>query len=246
MIHSHSYIYALPFSRLVGTPVVHTLHISPTPDFVRFCRQHPDDSYVLISRAQQRTFEDVPVAGVVHNGIDIDAFAFGATPAGYLAFIGDIRPDKRPLDAIRVAREAGVPIHLAGPESQYFADAVKPLVDGRSVVWRGELDHAAKVELLSGAVATIFFPAFGESCPLVVLESMACGTPVLSIDAGPVPELVAQDIGGVWVEEMPQMAAALERAAALDRRAVRAYAVERFSVARMVDEYVAIYRRALA
>jgi glycosyltransferase involved in cell wall biosynthesis len=205
---------------------------------------YPDDHYVLISHAQQRTFAGLPVAGVVHNGIDTKAFGFEPRSGDYLVFIGDIRADKRPLDAIRLARAAGVPIRIAGPASDYFREAVEPALDGTSAVYVGEVDHDDKVALLKGALASVFFPAFGESCPLVVLESMACGTPVWSVGEGPVPELVEPGVGGLWAADVGGMLALLPEIRQLDRKRVRQYAVERFDVSRMVDDYVAIYERA--
>ena len=243
VIHSHAYIYALPFSRLTRTPIVHTFHISPTPDFVRFCAMYPEDHYVLISHAQRRTFADLPVAGVVHNGIDTEAFDFEPRSGDYLVFIGDIRADKRPLDAVRLARAAGVPIRIAGPATDYFREVVEPELDDFSATYVGEVDHAEKVALLKGALASVFFPAFGESCPLVILESMACGTPVWSVGEGPVPELVDPGVGGLWARDVGGMLALLPNLRLLDRRRVRRNAVERFDISRMVDDYLAIYER---
>jgi len=245
LIHSHVYCYALPFARLVEVPTVHTLHICPTPEIVRYCRMYPEGRYVLISEFQRGFFEDVPVAGVVHNGIDTRAFPFSARADGYLAFIGDLRPDKGPLEAIRAARTAGIPIRIAGPATEYFEQAIKPELDGRSVEYVGELGHEGKVALLGGAIATLF-PSTGlEACPLVLMESMACGTPVVGLSQGPVPEIVAQGVGGIHVEDARSLAPAIERVQSLDRAGVRRLAVERFDVSRMVDGYVRVFERAL-
>ncbi len=243
VISSHVYCYALPFSRLVRTPTVHTFHICPTPDFVRFCRLYPEGSYVLISEFKRGFFAGVPIAGVVPNGIETSAFPFREHPGDYLAYIGDFRADKGPLEAIRAAREAGVPIRLAGPDSDYFRQVIEPELDGSAVEYVGEVDHDGKVELLVNALAMVF-PLKGlEACPLVLLESMACGTPVLATVNGPVPEIVDPPVGGLCVDDA-ELVPALERIAGLDRRAVRALAVERFDVSRMVDGYLRVFEAA--
>jgi glycosyltransferase involved in cell wall biosynthesis len=244
VIHSHVYCYALPFTRLVSTPTVHTFHICPTPDFVRFCALNPGQYYVLISHFQRQFFEGVPIAGMVHNGIDTASFPFSSTPGRYLVYLGDFRADKGPLEAIRCAREAGIPIRLAGPDSDYFRTIIKPEVDGRSVEYIGEVDHAGKVDLLVNALALIF-PGYGlEACPLVLLEALACGTPVLALAQGPVPEIVGQGIGGLFVNTIDELAEALGRIDQLDRVIIRQRAIQHFDVSRMVEKYLEIYQRA--
>jgi glycosyltransferase involved in cell wall biosynthesis len=220
VIHSHVYCYALPFARLVATPTVHSFHICPTPDFVRYCAIYPDQSYVLVSDFQRQFFAGVPIAGMVHNGVDTGAFPFSVRPGGYLVYLGDFRPDKGPLDAIRCARGAGIPIRLAGPDSDYFRSAIKPELDGRNVEYVGEVDHAGKVDLLVNALALIF-PGRGlEACPLVLIESLACGTPVLALRAGPAAEIIAEGVGGFLAEEPDQLVETVPGIAQLDRAAV--------------------------
>jgi glycosyltransferase involved in cell wall biosynthesis len=244
VINSHVYCYALPFTRLVATPTVHTFHICPTPDFVRFCRLHPEGRYVLISDFQRRFFENVPVAAVVRNGIDTEAFRFHANPGSYFVYLGDIRPDKGPLEAIKCARAVGVPIKLAGPSTEYFHQVVKAQVDGRDVEYVGEVDHGGKVALLERALA-LLFPSQGlEACPLVVLEAMACGTPVLALDSGPVPELVEEGVAGFCAPDIERLIEAARRVSSLDRHRVRRLALERFDVSRMVDDYLRVFERA--
>jgi glycosyltransferase involved in cell wall biosynthesis len=244
VINSHAYCYALPFTRLVRTPTVHTFHVWPTPDFVRFCRMYPDGHYILISEFQRQFFDDIQITGVIYNGIDTASFPFNPEPGNYLAFLGDMRPDKCPLEAIKCAQAAGIPIKLAGPESQYFHDIIKPEIDGRNIEYVGEVDHAGKVSLLSEALATLFFPAHGvESCPLVVLESMACGTPVLALASGPLPEIVNQGVGGMCLDNISAIIKEVSRIGQLNRQAVRHLAVERFDVSRMVDDYLYIFER---
>jgi len=244
VIHSHVYCYALPFARLTSTPIVQTFHIGPTPDFVRYCRLYPECANVLVSEFQRTFFADAPVAGVVCNGIDTKAFPFRPEPGEYLAFIAEWRPDKGATEAIRVARAARIPLRLAGPRNDYFETVVRPEVDGEAVAYVGEVDHSGKVDLLGRALGTLFFPAPREACPLAVLESMACGTPVLSLRQGPVPELVTEG-HGILVDSLENMIEHASRLKSLDRTAIRREAVTRFDVARMVDDYLAVYERAI-
>jgi glycosyltransferase involved in cell wall biosynthesis len=245
VISSHVYCYALPFTRLVATPTVHTFHICPPPDFVRFCRMYPDGIYILLSEFQRQFIADVPVAGVIPNGIDTASFSFNPKSGKYLAYLGDFRPSKGPLESIRCAHAAGIPIKLAGPESKYFHDTIKPRLDGRNVEYVGEVDHHGKVSLLSEALALIF-PVRGlEACPMVLLESMACGTPVVALRHGPIPEIVKQGVGGIHVDDPSELPNAITQIKKLNRSVVRRFAIDQFDVSRMVDDYLQIFERAI-
>jgi glycosyltransferase involved in cell wall biosynthesis len=244
LINSHADFYALPFTRLVRTPTVHTFHrMGPQCDFVRFCSMYPEGTYIFLSEFQRRMFAPIRTERVIYNGIDTTGFPFSPQPGSYLVYLGDFRPGKRPLESIRCAQAAGIPIKLAGPESKYFHDVIRPELNGQSVEYVGEVDQSEKSSLLSGALATLFLAGSTHACPLVILESMACGTPVLALAAGPIPELVPQGIGGIHVDGYPALVNAARRVATLDRTAVRRVAVERFDVSRMVDEYLAVFQK---
>ena len=184
---------------------------------------------------------DIQVAGVVHNGIDTTAFPFNPKPGTYVVYLGDFHPNKGPLEAIRCARAAGVPIRLAGRESTYFHEVIKPEIDGRDVQYVGEVDHDAKVSLLKDAMALLFISQALEACPLVLLESMACGTPVLALGRGPVPEIVTQGVGGIYADDTVGLTKAVRSIAELDRTTVRQLAVDRFDVSIMVAGYLRIF-----
>jgi glycosyltransferase involved in cell wall biosynthesis len=244
VINSHVYCYALPFTRLVRTPTVHTFHICPTPDFVRFCRRYREGSYVLLSEFQRQFFGGLPVAGIVPNGIDTASFSFSPEPGRYLAYMGEFGPEKGTLEAIHCARASGIPLRLAGRENPYFHGVVKPEL-GRGVEYVGELGHEDKVALLGSALALLFPGRAPEACPLVVLEAMACGTPVLGFAGGPVPGLAPPGVGGMYGDDLDALASAAQQIATLDRAAIRCLAVERFDVSRMVDAYLEVFDRAL-
>src|SRR5262249_8793585 len=138
VIHSHNYHFALPFTRLVPTPVVHTYHILPNADVVRCYARYPEAQVVAISQYQRQVFQGGPGVPVVPHGIDTDAFPFGPRRGDYLLYLGRLMPDKGPREAIGLARRAGVRLLLAGPaEPDYYHSAIAPLVDGREVEYLG-------------------------------------------------------------------------------------------------------------
>ena len=245
IIHSHVYCYAIPFASLVRTPTIHTFHHAPTPDVLRFCAMNPDQFYVAISYFQSQMFNNVPIAGIVHNGIDSRSFPFSTRSGRYLVYLGNFSAAKGPLEAVRCARKAGIPIRLAGPYSEYFENVIKPELDGQSVDYVGELDHQGKIDLLVNALALVFPSRDLEAFGLVMIEAMACGTPVLALAQGPGPEIVGHGVGGLIVGDPNELSRAINKIHRLDRARVRRRAVEHFDVSRMVDGYLEIYQRAL-
>ena len=242
VLSSHAYCYAVPFGRLVRTPLTHTFHISPTPDWARLCALHPEGNYVLVSEAQRELLPVQPAA-VIPNGIDTSSFSFSAEPGRYLAFLGDFTEDKAPLAAIRLARDAGVPIRLAGPDSDYYREVIAPEVDGVDVEYVGEVGHEEKAELLRDALALVF-PSVGfEAFGLVLVEAMACGTPVLARPRGAAPEIVEEGVTGFLAEDFSELAGRIGEVAALDRTRIRRVAEERFDAAHMVERYLDLFEQ---
>ena len=232
---------SLGFSRLVGTPMVQTVHHMPLPSEVALWRGYPEAAFVAISHWQAREMTGLNVVGTVHNGIDMGAFAFRRDPDDYLVFLGRFTEGKGVLPTIEIARRLGMRLLLAAGENEYYRTVVAPHVDGRQIVYVGEVDHAAKVTLLGGARALLFPVQSGEPGPLVLMEAMACGTPVAALDCGAVSELVDENLTGAVFDSVDALVAGLTRVLALDRTRVRARAVERFSAERMVDGYVDVY-----
>jgi glycosyltransferase involved in cell wall biosynthesis len=242
IIHYQAEYYpmSVALSRLTATPVVQTLHHAPGPTEVALWARYPDAPFVAVSREQARLMAGLNVAGVVPHGIDTDAFAFGATPEDYLVFLGRFTEGKGVLQAIEIARRVRMPLKLAAAENEYYRDTIAPLVDGRSVIYVGEVDHPGRVALLGGARALLYPVQSPESFGLVVAEAMACGTPVAALDCGPVGELVDDATGGVFAT-VDALVEGLPAVLALDRSRVRQTAVARFGVPRMVDGYVDVY-----
>jgi glycosyltransferase involved in cell wall biosynthesis len=243
VMHSHSYHFALPFTRFVSTPVVHTYHVQLGPEVLEGFARYPEAQPVAISdfqRAQLQGFDDVPV---IHNGIDAEAFPFSAESGEYLAFLGRMIPSKGAAEAVLVARELDMPLVLAGPSTEWFERDVRPAVDDRLIRYLGPIDPAGRNEFLAGAAALLYPISYPEPFGLVMVEAMACGTPVAAFGVGAVPEIVEQDVGGCWVPPDGSLGEAVQNAVRLDRRRVRQVAVERFDYRRMVDAYERLYRR---
>ncbi len=236
------------FSRFVKVPFVVTLHHPAEPGLSALYRQHPDLQYVAISRAQQAR-ESLTHITTVHHGIDLARYQFSSRKQGYLAFLGRMAPSKAPHLAIEVARRAGLPLKMAGEVQPMFADywesMVKPHVDGRRVEFVGEADLAVKNELLGSAAAFLFPIQWDEPFGLVMVEAMACGTPVLAFGRGSVPEVVSNGESG-WIcgdaEEMARRA----RNPGISASACRAHVAARFTTAQMASGYVEVYRQAIA
>jgi glycosyltransferase involved in cell wall biosynthesis len=243
VMHSHAYHFALPFTRFVSTPVVHTYHVQLGPEVADGFRRFPDTKLVAISefqRSELAGFDQVPV---IHNGIDVDAFPFSAERGDYLAFLGRMIPSKGAVEAVRVARELDFPLIMAGPGTEWFEREVRPAIDGRLIRWEGPIDAAGRDELLGGAAALLYPITYPEPFGLVMVEAMACGTPVAAFGVGAVPEVVEQGVGGWWVAEGGSLGEAVQSAVQLDRARVRETAVERFDYRRMVDAYERLYRQ---
>ncbi len=236
------YPMSLAFTRLSRTPVSQTVHHAPGPAETTLWRRYPEAPFIAISQEQARLLAGLNVVDIVPHGIDTNRFAFRETPDDYLLFLGRFTPGKGPVQAIEAARRAGIRLLLAAAEEQYYREAVAPLVDGKEVVYVGEVDFEVKVRLYGGARALLYPVQAGEPFRLVLAEAMACGTPVAALDRGAVREVVDEGITGGVFADLDAMVAGLDAVMALDRRRVRERAVERFGVATMVDGYVRAFR----
>jgi glycosyltransferase involved in cell wall biosynthesis len=207
--------------------------------------RYPQVEYVAISDAQARR-EPMPNITVVHHGLRVDDYIFKDRKEDYVAFLGRMAPCKGPHTAIAVARTAGVRLKLAGEVQpiyqQYWCDEVLPHIDGDQIQYLGEADDALKNDLLSGARALLFPIAWEEPFGLVMIEALACGTPVLAFDGGAVPEIVRDGISG-WICRDVEEMVARAKAPEISPHSCRTWVSGRFSCERMVDRYLDIYTR---
>lgn len=233
----------LTFSRFVDSAFVYTVHHPKVDALSEFYRFYPDVSYVMISDAQRR-LEVMPRMQTIRHGVPMDIYTPVEEKRPYLAFIGRIAPIKGTHLAIEIAKKAGIPLKIAGEVQplfqEYFDTQIKPHIDGTFIEYIGPADIAAKNELLGNALAMLFPIQWEEPFGLVMIESMACGTPVIALEGGSVREVVRNGISG-WVcgciDEMVEAVQTLN----IDSRVVRHYAQANFSVGAMVDQYIALY-----
>jgi glycosyltransferase involved in cell wall biosynthesis len=222
-------------------PVLHVIHGALDAASLRAHQAvSPPARWVAISRAQSRTARGLDIAAVCWNGIEVAAMPFTASPGSYLAFVGRMAPEKGVEAAIRIARWAGVPLRMAAKcrepgEKAFFDHAVRPLMDG-GVEWLGEVTVAERNDLLAGASALVFPISWAEPFGMVMIEAMACGTPVLATPRGAVPEVVRDGVTG-YVRDVDELIGAVAKIPAIDRAACRRHVEQAFSDEAMTSGY---------
>ncbi len=201
---------------------------------------------VSISDSQRRPLPQANFIGTVLHGLPENLLTPRPATPSYLAFLGRISPEKRPDRAIRIARAAGIPLKIAAKvdnaDRAYFEAVIKPMLDDPGVELIGEINEAQKPDFLSGAIALLMPIDWPEPFGLVMIEAMACGTPVIAINRGSVPEVVDDGVSGFIVEDETGAIGAVERLGELDRARVRAQFEKRFTAKRMALDYLALYR----
>lgn len=246
IIHDHTIAGLFAGLRQEQARIVTTSHNPFSDELLRIYKAVQDRvAVVAISEDQASRSKDLDIARVIHHGLDPDAYDFGTEPGGYLLFLGRMSPDKGVHLAARVARASGRRLLIAAKmqeplEHQYFEEEVRPLL-GDDVVFMGEADREAKRELLANADALINPIRWPEPFGLVMIEALASGTPVVAFSEGSVPEIVTDGVNGFVCRDEPEMIEALTRLGEIDRRSCRRSFEERFSVQRMVEEYIDLY-----
>jgi glycosyltransferase involved in cell wall biosynthesis len=234
---------ALPLSRFADAPAVCTIHHAYEPALADFYGQFTNVFFVAISHSQRKELK-IPHLRTIHHGIDLGKYSFRQKKQDYLCFLGRVAPPKGTHLAIGIARQAGIPLKIAGEIQpvyrEYWENQVKPQVDGRFIEYVGEVGLEEKNELLGHARALLFPNQWEEPFGLVLVEAMACGTPVLAMPGGSVEEIVKEGVSGCVrrsVEELAGCARDLQ----LEPAAVRQYATAFFSRERMVSDYIELY-----
>jgi glycosyltransferase involved in cell wall biosynthesis len=243
VLHCHSYHFGIPFVQFVRTPNVHTHHVEMEPGVIAAYKRLTGVQLVAVSSFQAQIYDGRPNVELIPHGIETAAFPFGDGGGGYLLFLGRMIEDKGPAEAIEIARAVGMPLVLAGPAEEDFDDTIAPQVDGRQITYVGRVEPPERDRLLADAAALLYPLLYPEPFGLVMIEAMACGTPVVAVGIGAVPELVEPGLTGYLAESWEGLAELVPRALELDRAVIRERAVVRFDYKRMVDCHEELYRR---
>jgi len=249
VIHSHLETKGFPFARASRTPVLSTMHGRLDDPLTRAAlRAHSDVPLVAISESQHDLAPWANWVGIVRHGLDLDRMPFGSTAGDYLLFVGRIAREKGIIQAIEVAGRTRHRLVIAAKvfdatESDLFETAVRPALRPGRVEYLGEVGPAVRDPLFAGAEATLMLGDWPEPFGLVAIESLATGTPVIALRRGALPEIVEDGVDGFLVDDLGGAERAVALAKSLDRRRIRNRAIRRFSVARMVDDYLAVYGR---
>jgi glycosyltransferase involved in cell wall biosynthesis len=252
IIHFHCDYLHFPWSRRHPCQHLTTLHGRlDIPDLRPLYREFAGEPLVSISDGQRRPLPWADWLGTVHHGLPLDLHTFRDRPGQYLAFLGRISPEKRVDRAIRIAREAGVPLKIAAKvdvvDRAYFEETIQPLLEGGRplVEFVGEIGGQEKDEFLGNASALLFPIDWPEPFGLVMIEALACGTPVIAYRKGSVPEVLEDGVTGFVVQTIAQAVQAVGRVASLSRGKCRQVFERRFGAARMARDYVRLYHRLL-
>ncbi len=248
VLHFHIDLFHFPLFRSLAARTLTTLHgRQDLGDLKPFYSRFGDMPLVSISDDQRKPIPKANFVATIHHGIPPDLLRPSFGQGSYLAFLGRISPEKRPDRAIRIARAAGIPLKIAAKvdkiDEDYFRGEILPLIDGPGVEFIGEINEREKTKFLGEAAALLFPVDWPEPFGLVMIEAMACGTPVLAFRCGSIPEVIEDGVTGKVVNSEEEAIAALPEILSYDRRAVRQRFEERFTATRMAKDYVSTYRQ---
>jgi glycosyltransferase involved in cell wall biosynthesis len=250
VMHSHVDYLAFPAAALSQTPTVHTLHGRlDLPHLRPVFAQFRDLPFVSISDAQREPLDGLGInwAGTVYHGLPLHEYPYSDSGGERLLYLARMSPEKRPDLAIEVATRAGIPLTIAAKidesEREYFESEIRPRLDHPLVEFVGEVDMSRKVALISRSRALLFPIDWPEPFGLVMIEAMACGTPVVARPYGTVPEIVTDGRTGLIADSVDELVEAVKRVEQIDRRACRREVETRFSAERMTEDYERVYER---
>jgi glycosyltransferase involved in cell wall biosynthesis len=246
VIHSHLDFFGFPLVRRCPVPVVTTTHGRlDLPELQAVFREYAELPLVSISDAQRRPLPWANWRATVHHGLPRDLYSLHPEPGRYLAFLGRLALEKRPNEAIELAKRVGIPLRIAAKvdptDRAYFEQEIAPLLDHPLIEYVGEITDAEKNDFLGDALALVCPYDWPEPFGLVLIEALACGTPVLAYRRGSIPEVLEDGVTGFIGETLEELIAAVPRLEQLDRRRCREQFEKRFTVERMVQDYLRVY-----
>ena len=246
LIHNQFDFLPLSYSGFTGTPVVTTIHGFSSPAILPVYRTYNKRTYYVAISESDRCPE-LDYIATIHHGIDLAQFSYRKATGDYLLFFGRIHSDKGVHEAIEVARRTGIRLVIAGivQDEAYFQELVEPHIDGSTIEYIGPVGSEKRQDVLGGALALLHLIHFDEPFGLSVVESMACGTPVIAFGRGSMPEIIRDGSTGFIVEDVDAAVQAVRRIDTINRRRSRDEVEERFTCKRMADEYLDVYRKIL-
>ncbi len=247
LIHNNFDFLPLSYSGLVGTPLLTTIHGFSSPKILPvFKKYNKKVFYVAISESDRHP--DLDYLATIHHGVPLESYNYQEKPDRYLLFFGRIHHDKGVYESIRLAKQVGLPLVIAGiiQDQTYFERYVNPYLDDEQVCYIGPVGPEEKSRVLGGALALLHLINFDEPFGLSVAESMACGTPVIAFNRGSMPELIVDGENGFLVDDLDQASYAISRLKTIDRRNCRSHVEKNFSVDLMVDRYIEVYGKVAA
>ncbi len=248
VIHSHLDFLGFPLARRNPIPTVTTFHGRlDLPELQPVFREYAEMPMVSISNSQRKPVSWTNWQATVYHGLPKDLYGLNLNPGGYLAFLGRIAPEKRPDHAIEIAKRVGIPLKIAAKvdpaDQKYFQAEIEPLLSHPLIEFVGEITDAEKNEFLGNAMALVCPYDWPEPFGLVLIEALACGTPVLAYRRGSIPEIIDDTETGFVCEGLDEMTAAVQGIPKIDRRRCRLAFEERFSVERMAQDYLRVYEQ---
>jgi len=250
IVHNHFGWQLLLFKDFIKAPIVTTLHgilSEPTERYMHTLLKH--EPFVSISKSQRLHNTHLRYVATVYNGIQVERFSFGAVPQDYLVFLGRIHQHKGPEQAIKIARQTGNKLIIAAKidafEQHYFETKIAPLIDDQQILFVGEVTHAQKVKLLKNAKAMISPIQWDEPFGITTIEALACGTPVIAINRGSMPEILVDGKVGFLCRNVDQMVKRISDIGMIDRAACRAHVEKYFSAQHMTNGYLKAYERVI-
>ena len=250
IIHSHLDYLSFPMSRRCQTPVLTTMHgrMDP-PELIPIFNEYAEMPLVSISNAQRTPLPAANWVGTVYHGLP-DLYSFHPNPKSYLAYLGRICPEKRPDHAIEIAKRVGIPLRMAAKvdpvDREYFETKIAPLLDHPLVEYIGEISDAEKGDFLGEAAAVLCTYDWPEPFGIVLIEALACGTPVFAYRRGSIPEIIENGVTGFICDSLEEMVSRINCLPLIERRQCRESFENRFTVQRMVNDYHTLYERLTA
>ena len=245
IIHNNFDFLPLTYSGLVDTPVVTTIHGFSSKKILSVYEKYNKNTYyVSISNSDRSSA--LNYIDTVYHGIDLTQFTYRDLPEDYLLFLGRLHKDKGPKEAIEIAKRSNKKLIMAGiiQDKEYFKNEIKPYLN-ENITYIGSVGPEKRDKLLGGAMAFLHPIYFEEPFGLSVVEAMACGTPVIAFNKGSMPELIEDGVNGFLVDDIDGALIALKKNSNIDRKKCRKIVEEKFSVDRMVDEYIKVYEKIL-